>query len=83
MEGDVVTDILIQKNHEPFTINHPRINTKNTHGTGCTLASAIACNLALGQNLQLAVQNATNYVHNAILTAPNLGKGHGPLNHWL
>lgn len=60
----------------------PKIATRNTHGTGCTLSSAIAAGLALGQDLPLAVQRAKQYVSAAIRTAPDLGHGAGPLNHW-
>ena len=59
----------------------PRIKTKHTHGTGCTLSTAIACGLAQGLSLPLAVGKAREYVQAAIATAPGLGKGHGPLNH--
>ncbi len=58
-----------------------RIDTPHTHGTGCTLASAIATYLAKGQSLKQAVQQAQDYVHGAILHAPGYGKGHGPLHH--
>lgn len=60
----------------------PRIKTRHTHGTGCTYATAIACGLAQGLSLPLAVGRAREYVQVAIETAPGLGKGHGPLNHW-
>lgn len=56
-----------------------KIDTKHTHGTGCTLASALATRIAAGDALQDAAKIARNYVHDAILCAPNLGKGHGPL----
>jgi hydroxymethylpyrimidine/phosphomethylpyrimidine kinase len=59
----------------------PRIKTRHTHGTGCTLSTAIACGLAQGLSLPLAVGRAREYVQHAIETAPGLGKGHGPLNH--
>lgn len=59
----------------------PRIKTRHTHGTGCTLATAIACGLAIGLSLPLAVSRAREYLQAAIETAPGLGKGHGPLNH--
>jgi len=59
----------------------PRQDTRHTHGTGCTLASAIACGLALGRPLADAVHRAQDYVQTAIRTAPGLGRGHGPLNH--
>jgi hydroxymethylpyrimidine kinase/phosphomethylpyrimidine kinase len=56
------------------------IETTATHGTGCTLAAAITANLALGKNLLEAVQAAKNFVTEAIRTAPNLGRGHSPIN---
>ncbi len=59
----------------------PRIKTKHTHGTGCTLSTAIACGLAKGESLPLAASRAREYVQHAIETAPGLGKGNGPLNH--
>jgi hydroxymethylpyrimidine/phosphomethylpyrimidine kinase len=66
-----------------FTIyRHPRIETKNTHGTGCTLSAAIAASLANGLSMKDSVQSATDFVHAAIATAPHLGSGNGPLNHF-
>jgi hydroxymethylpyrimidine/phosphomethylpyrimidine kinase len=59
-----------------------RIKTKNTHGTGCTYSSAIAALLALGNTPLIAVEKAKNFIQKAIETAPNLGKGYGPLNHF-
>jgi hydroxymethylpyrimidine/phosphomethylpyrimidine kinase len=63
----------------------PRVDTTNTHGTGCTFASAIAAELAKGYELQTAVQNAKEYVAAALRAAVGLhvGEGHGPLNHFL
>lgn len=58
-----------------------RIDTRSTHGTGCTLASAIAALLAQGITLEAAIERARAYVFEAIATAPDLGTGHGPLNH--
>jgi hydroxymethylpyrimidine/phosphomethylpyrimidine kinase len=58
-----------------------RIDNPNTHGTGCTLSSAIACNLALGLDLQTSVSNAKEYVRGALKAGLDLGKGSGPLNH--
>lgn len=60
----------------------PAVATRNTHGTGCTLSTAIACGLAQGLALGQAVRDAQDYVHRALVTAPGLGAGHGPLNHW-
>jgi len=61
---------------------HPRISTSSTHGTGCTLSAAIAAALALGAPLRDAVELGLEYVHKAIASAPGLGSGHGPLNHF-
>ena len=58
-----------------------RVDTDNTHGTGCTLSSAIASNLALGCSLELAVANAKDYITRALMHDPHLGHGNGPLNH--
>lgn len=60
----------------------PRHNTIHTHGTGCTLASAIAANLALDKHADEAIRDAKAYVEGAIRHAPGLGSGHGPLNHF-
>ena len=60
----------------------PRIDSKNTHGTGCTLSAAIAAGLARGDCLRVAVSRALQFVHDAIASAPGLGHGHGPLNHF-
>jgi hydroxymethylpyrimidine/phosphomethylpyrimidine kinase len=67
---------------ETFELRGPRINTTSTHGTGCTLSSAIAANLALGIAVREALQRAREYVEGAIRQAPGLGGGHGPLNHF-
>lgn len=77
--GERVVDILYDGNVRAFRA--PRLNTTNTHGTGCTLSAAIAAQLANGESLHAAVRRAIDYVHNAIATAPGLGSGHGPLNH--
>lgn len=59
----------------------PHIESSNTHGTGCTLSSAIACGLAMGLSAKESVRNAKEYVTGAIADGMNLGKGNGPLNH--
>jgi hydroxymethylpyrimidine/phosphomethylpyrimidine kinase len=79
-EGDVLTDVLIHAGGIE-TITYPRIATRNTHGTGCTLAAAIATGLAQQMPLLDAVQRARHYLQNAILNAPNFGTGNGPLWH--
>ena len=80
MEGAVLTDLLLTQEDE-FLYESERINTRHTHGTGCTTASAIAASLAQGLSIPAAVERARAYVREAILTAPGLGRGHGPLNH--
>ena len=62
-------------------INGKRINNPNTHGTGCTLSSAIASNLAKGKSLVESVQSAKNYLTGALAAMLDLGKGSGPMNH--
>lgn len=75
-----VDDVLVwEKGVEIYAF--PRIATRHTHGTGCTLSTAIACGLAQGLSLPLAVGRAREFVQKAIETAPGLGKGTGPLNH--
>jgi hydroxymethylpyrimidine/phosphomethylpyrimidine kinase len=80
LAGKTVTDWLVwREGEEAFAA--PRLTSRNTHGTGCTLASAIATGLAQGMPLTETVRRALAYVHEAIRTAPGLGKGCGPLNH--
>jgi len=78
--GETLTDILMTPAGE-VSFSGPRIDTRNTHGTGCTLASACAAGLAQGLSLQEAVARAWAYVAEAIRHAPDLGAGAGPLNH--
>ena len=68
--------------HDSFEIRMPRIESRNTHGTGCTLSSAIAANLALGMNDGDAITQAREYLDGAIRHAPAIGRGHGPLQHF-
>jgi hydroxymethylpyrimidine/phosphomethylpyrimidine kinase len=67
---------------ECIELRLPRIDTVHTHGTGCTLASAIAANLALGLEDREAIGRARDYVQGAIIHAPRIGRGHGPLSHF-
>src|SRR5688572_19955323 len=67
---------------DSYELRGPRIATTSTHGTGCTLASAIAANLALGLDDRDAIEGAKRYLEGAIRHAPGLGHGHGPLNHF-
>ena len=82
LEGKSVVDVLVSEEGANI-MSGPRINTRHTHGTGCTLASAIAANMALGAPLEEAVMSAREFVFQAIKTAPKLGQGNGPLNHGL
>ncbi len=80
LSGPDVADILVGESGVS-EFRHPRIETRSTHGTGCTLASAIATGLAQGMEMAAAVERAIAYVHEAIRTAPGYGQGVGPLNH--
>ena len=77
---DSVIDILYDGSFTQFT--NARIETTSTHGTGCTLSAAIAAHLALGESMREAVAEAIEFVHLALESAPGLGSGHGPLNHF-
>ena len=80
-DSDYSTDILYDG--IKFTqYESKRINTQNTHGTGCTYSSAITANLAKGLDMEKAVENAKEYITQAISNSFNIGKGHGPLNHF-
>ena len=74
-------DLLFQKGKEPVWFQGKRIDNPNTHGTGCTLSSAIASNLAKGRDLETSVQYAKNYISGALAAMLDLGKGSGPMNH--
>lgn len=79
--AEVVTDVLYDG--EEFTCYEgKKVNTKNTHGTGCTLSSAIAANLALGHSMKNSVGRAKNYIQDVIENALEIGKGNGPTNHF-
>ena len=80
VQGARFTDLLATPEGELF-FEAERIETTSTHGTGCTLASAIASHLAQGRSLEDAVDAARTYVLGAIRHAPGLGAGHGPLDH--
>ena len=78
--GETVIDLLLTHDGETV-LESERIDTRHTHGTGCTLASACAAGIAKGLPLQVAVAEAWAYVAEAIRRAPGLGQGHGPLDH--
>ena len=81
LSGDQVIDRLRLETGETLSYENPRITSVHTHGTGCTLASAVATGLAQGLGMTESVVRARAYVLEAIRTAPGLGHGHGPLNH--
>ena len=80
-EGDIVTDRLVHPGGELGRWSAPRIPTSSTHGTGCTLASAIATFLAMGMTFKPAVARARQFVRLALHDAPGLGGGQGPMGH--
>ncbi len=80
-KGDKIVDILWRREGDVEGFEGDRIPSENNHGTGCSLASAIATGLAQGMDLSDAVARARAFVREAIRTAPNYGKGNGPLNH--
>lgn len=79
-DKDNADDLLYQQEKELW-YESPRIDNPNTHGTGCTLSSAIACNLAKGYSMEEAVSYAKDYITGALKSGMNLGHGSGPLNH--
>jgi hydroxymethylpyrimidine/phosphomethylpyrimidine kinase len=81
LEGDTVVDVLRTADGDEERFESPRLHTRHTHGTGCTLASAIAALTAQGHRLADAVARGREYVRLAIQSAPGYGRGHGPLDH--
>ena len=80
LKSITMQDIFLNKNKVSIFKNK-KINTKNTHGTGCTLSSAIATYYSCGKTLKKSCKMAINYVNHSISSGPNFGKGHGPINH--
>ncbi|WP_300551581.1 bifunctional hydroxymethylpyrimidine kinase/phosphomethylpyrimidine kinase [Maricaulis sp.] len=81
MSGEILRDVLVSPRGLQI-FEHERLDTPHTHGTGCTLASAISSLLAQGHALPEAVRRAGDYLHNAIRHAPGFGAGHGPVDHF-
>ena len=81
--GEEVVDLLLA-DEQVHRFSHPRLHTSSTHGTGCTLSSAIAARLAKGEDLPRAVEGAIQYLHGAMAAAYPVGKGngHGPVDHF-
>lgn len=84
LEGDEMIDILFEQDREPLRLSSPRINTENTHGTGCTFSSAIAAFIAHGYSLRKSVRYAKQYITGAMEAGKDIsvGHGHGPVNHF-
>ncbi len=84
LSGEMVSDVLFQKSCQPEIFTHPMVDTRNTHGTGCSLSSAIASYLALGRDMHEAVSLANEYVYNGLKFGADVivGDGHGPINHF-
>jgi len=80
LDNKIMQDVFVNKN-EISIFKNRKINTKNTHGTGCTLSSAIATYYSCGKTLKKSCEMAIKYVNHAIGTCPKFGKGHGPINH--
>ncbi len=80
-DGALIEDRLVRPGHEDKLWSEARIVTRHTHGTGCTLSSAIATHLARGAALEEAVEQARAFVRAALSAAPGYGAGHGPMGH--
>ena len=81
LEGPESVDVAVTS-HDSFELRTPRVDTRHTHGTGCTLSSAIAANLASGLDDRTAITRAREYLDGALRNAPGIGRGHGPLHHF-
>jgi len=79
--ADEAADLLLEEDGRALFLSTPRLASTSTHGTGCTLAAAIAAGLARGMQLKEATATAKRFVTEAIRRAPGLGRGHGPVNH--
>jgi len=80
LKSKKVHDIFLNKN-DIKVFSNKRFNTKNTHGTGCTLSTAITSFFSCGKTLKKSCELGIKYVNSAIITNPKIGKGHGPINH--
>ena len=80
LKSNFIYDVLLEKKNI-FVFKNKKIKSKHTHGTGCTLSSAIAVNYSCGKSLSKSCENAIKYVNKAISNAPKYGKGNGPINH--
>ncbi|MGH7124766.1 MAG: bifunctional hydroxymethylpyrimidine kinase/phosphomethylpyrimidine kinase [Stellaceae bacterium] len=80
LDSETICDIVATEDHV-YTLSSPRIETRHTHGTGCTLASGIATGIAQGMDLRSAIERARRFLIAALASAPGYGQGHGPLDH--
>ena len=83
LAGGMLVDLLVDRDGAVTRWTSERIETRHSHGTGCTLSSAIAVGVASGRPLPQAIEMARSYVRAAMLAAPGLGRGHGPMGHGL
>jgi hydroxymethylpyrimidine/phosphomethylpyrimidine kinase len=81
LDGPESVDVVVSRDGT-YELRGPRLATRHTHGTGCTLSSAIAANLALGMDDRTALTRAREYLDGALRHAPDIGRGHGPLGHF-
>ncbi|GAA4710621.1 bifunctional hydroxymethylpyrimidine kinase/phosphomethylpyrimidine kinase [Brevibacillus fulvus] len=81
LPADEIVDLLYD-GEQFFTFVHQRVNTQHTHGTGCTFSAALTAELAKGSTVYEAMERANRFIIEAIATAPGIGRGHGPTNHW-
>ena len=81
-DGREIIDLLITDNNEIHEFKSLKIPSKHTHGTGCTLASAIATNIAFRRDIPQCIETSIKYVQRGITNAPNFGQGNGPIRHF-
>lgn len=82
-DNELCVDVLKKGDNKHDYFQTPKVDTKNTHGTGCSFSASIAALIANGYNLNEAIEESKKYIYEAIKTAPNIGKGNGPINHTL
>ena len=80
--SDIINDILITTSGDEYIFESKKISSKNTHGTGCSLASAIATNIGMGKDIKESIKLSIEYVQNGIKNAPDFGSGNGPIRHF-
>ena len=80
--SEIINDVLITSSGDEYIFESKKIISKNTHGTGCSLASAIATNIALGIDIKESIKISIAYVQNGIKNAPDFGSGNGPIRHF-